>query len=112
MHTPTAPIITTLTRVLGSVQATLGALAAVTVLTDLHESIPVILGVAVGVVGAVQIGLHRYAADETTASSAVAEYRDGGDILAGPANDLVTTGHHVRTVGVDQDHPDPPYMVG
>ena len=80
-------------------------LAAVTVLTDLHESIPVILGVAVGVVGAVQVGLRRYAADETTASSAVAEYRDGGDILAGPTNDLVTTGHHVRTIGYD-DGPD------
>ena len=112
MTTPTAPIVKTLTRVLGGVYATLGALAAVTVLTDLHESIPVILGVAVGVVGAVQNGLHRYAATETTASSAVAEYRDGGDTLAGPANDLVTTGHHVRTIGVNQDHPDPPYMVG
>lgn len=101
MKTPTAPIIETLTRVLGSVQATLGALAAVTVLTELHESIPVILGVAVGIVGAVQIGLHRYAAETTTASSAVAEYRDGGDILAGPANDLVATGHWVRPVGVE-----------
>lgn len=101
MTTPTAPIIDTLTRVLGSVQATLGALAAVTVLTELHESIPVILGVAVGVVGAVQIGLHRYAAETTTAADAVAEYRDGGDILAGPANDLVTTGGYVRTVGVE-----------
>ena len=104
MTTPTAPIITTLTRVLGAVYATLGALMAVSVLTDLHESIPVILGVAVGVVGAVQTGLRRYAADETTASSAVAEYRDGGDILAGPANDLVTTGHHVRTIGHDDGH--------
>lgn len=101
MTTPTAPIIKTLTRVLGSVQATLGALAAVTVLTDLHESIPTILGVAVGVVGAVQIGLHRYASAETTASSAVAEYRDGGDILAGPANDMLASGSYVRTLGVD-----------
>ena len=104
MTTPTAPIIDTLTRILGAVYATLGALMAVSVLTDLHESIPVILGVAVGVVGALQVGLRRYAADETTASSAVAEYRDGGDILAGPANDLVTTGHHVRTIGYDPRH--------
>ena len=101
MKTPTAPIIETLTRVLGSIQATLGALAAVTVLTELHESIPVILGVAVGVVGAVQVGLHRYAADETVATSAVAEYQDGGNIVAGPANDMVTAGHYVRTIGVD-----------
>lgn len=101
MTTPTAPIIKTLTRILGGVYATLGALMAVTVLTELHESIPVILGVAVGVVGAVQTGLHRYAANETTASSAVAEYRDGGSIFAGPANDLKTTGHYVRTLGVE-----------
>lgn len=100
MTTPTAPIIDTLTRVLGSVQATLGALAAVTVLTDLHESIPVILGVAVGVVGAVQIGLHRYAADQTTPTADVMEVRDGGLVIAGPANDMLGEGEIVRSHGV------------
>ena len=57
MNTSTPPVIDTLTRVLGAVYATLGALMSATVLTDLHEAIPVALGVATAVVGAVQIGL-------------------------------------------------------
>ena len=57
MNTPTPKIVDTLTRVLGAVYAALGALMAATVLTDLHEAIPVALGVATAIVAAVQIGL-------------------------------------------------------
>ena len=104
MQTPTPKIIDTLTRVLGAVYATLGALMAATVLTDLHEAIPVALGVATAVVGAVQIGLRTYVAGQVTATDDVVEVRDGGQVLAGPANDKVTAGGHVRTIGYDPRH--------
>lgn len=104
MQTPTPKIIDTLTRVLGAVYAALGALMATTVLTDLHESIPVALGVATAVVGAVQIGIRTYAAGQVTATDDVVEVRDGGQVLAGPANDKVATGGHVRTIGYDPRH--------
>lgn len=99
MTTPTPKIVDTLTRVLGAVYATLGALMAATVLTDLHESIPVALGIATAVVAAVQIGLRTYTAGQVTATDAVVEVRDGGQVLAGPANDLEEEGAHVRTIG-------------
>lgn len=98
MQTPTPKIIDTLTRVLGAVYATLGALMTATVLTDLHEAIPVVLGVATAIVGAVQIGLRTYASGQVTATDDVVEVRDGGQVLAGPANDKVGIGGHVRTI--------------
>ena len=104
MQTPTPKIIDTLTRVLGAVYATLGALMAATVLTDLHEAIPVVLGIATAVVAAVQIGLRTYAAGQVTATDDVVEVRDGGQVLAGPANDKVTAGGHVRTIGYEPRH--------
>ena len=100
MQTRTPPVIDTLTRVLGAVYATLGALMASTVLTDLHESIPVALGVATAVVGAVQIGLRTYVAGQVTSTDDVVEVRDGGQVLAGPANDQVEPGHTIREIGV------------
>ena len=100
MNTSTPPVIDTLTRVLGAVYAFLGALMAATVLTDLHEAIPVALGVATAVVGAVQIGLRTYASGQVTATDDVVEVRDGGQVLAGPANDKVETGHTIREIGV------------
>lgn len=99
MTTPTPKIVDTLTRFLGAVYATLGALMAATVLTDLHEAIPVTLGVATAIVAAVQIGLRTYTAGQVTATGAVVEVRDGGQVLAGPANDKVDTGGLVRTIG-------------
>lgn len=104
MNTSTPPVIDTLTCVLGAVYATLGALMSTTVLTDLHEAIPVTLGVATAVVGAVQIGLRTYASGQVTATDDVVEVRDGGQVLAGPANDKVETGGHVRTIGYDPRH--------
>lgn len=104
MNTPTPKIVDTLTRVLGAVYAALGSLMAATVLTDLHESIPVVLGVATAVVAAVQIGLRTYAAGQVTATDDVVEVRDGGQVLAGPANDQVAAGGHVRTIGYDPRH--------
>ena len=104
MNTRTPQIIDTLTRVLGAVYAFLGALMAATVLTDLHEAIPVALGVATAVVAAVQIGLRTYASGQVTATDDVVEVRDGGQVLAGPANDQVATGDHVRTIGYDPRH--------
>ena len=104
MNTSTPPVIDTLTRVLGAVYAFLGALTASTVLTDLHEAIPVALGVATAIVGAVQIGLRTYASGQVTATDDVVEVRDGGQVLAGPANDQVETGDHVRTIGYDPRH--------
>ena len=104
MNTSTPPVIDTLTRVLGAVYATLGALMAATVLTDLHEAIPVALGVATAVVGAVQIGLRTYVAGQVTATDDVVEVRDGGQVLAGPANDQVASGDPVRTIGYDPRH--------
>ena len=104
MNTSTPPVIDTLTRVLGAVYAFLGALMASTVLTDLHEAIPVVLGVATAVVGAVQIGLRTYASGQVTATDDVVEVRDGGQVLAGPANDQVETGDHVRTIGYEPRH--------
>ena len=104
MQTRTPQIIDTLTRVLGAVYATLGALMTATVLTDLHESIPVALGVAVAIVGAMQIGLRTYVAGQVTSTDDVVEVRDGGQVLAGPANDQVATGDHVRTIGYDPRH--------
>lgn len=104
MQTRTPQIIDTLTRVLGAVYAALGALMAATVLTDLHESIPVALGVATAVVGAVQIGLRTFVAGQVTATDDVVEVRNGGQVLAGPANDQVATGDHVRTIGYDPRH--------
>ena len=104
MQTRTPPVIDTLTRVLGAVYAFLGALMASTVLTDLHEAIPVALGVATAVVGAVQIGLRTYASGQVTATDDVVEVRDGGQVLAGPANDQVETGGHVRTIGYEPRH--------
>ena len=100
MNTSTPPVIDTLTRVLGAVYAALGALMASTVLTDLHESIPVALGVATAVVGAVQIGLRTYVAGQVTSTDDVVEVRDGGQVLAGPANDQVEPGHTIREIGV------------
>lgn len=100
MNTSTPPVIDTLTRVLGAVYAALGALMASTVLTDLHESIPVALGVATAVVGAVQIGLRTYVAGQVTSTDDVVEVRDGGQVLAGPANDKVEPGHTIREIGV------------
>ena len=100
MQTRTPPVIDTLTRVLGAVYATLGALMASTVLTDLHESIPVALGIATAVVGAVQIGLRTYVAGQVTSTDDVVEVRDGGQVLAGPANDQVEPGHTIREIGV------------
>ena len=100
MQTRTPPVIDTLTRVLGAVYATLGALMASTVLTDLHESIPVALGGATAVVGAVQIGLRTYVAGQVTSTDDVVEVRDGGQVLAGPANDQVEPGHTIREIGV------------
>ena len=104
MNTSTPPVIDTLTRVLGAVHATLGALMAATVLTDLHEAIPVALGVATAVVGAVQIGLRTYVAGQVTATDDVVEVRDGGQVLAGPANDKVASGDPVRTIGYEPRH--------
>ena len=104
MNTSTPPVIDTLTRVLGAVYAFLGALTASTVLTDLHPAIPVSLGVAVAIVGAMQIGLRTYVAGQVTATDDVVEVRDGGQVLAGPANDKVETGGHVRTIGYDPRH--------
>ena len=104
MQTRTPQIIDTLTRVLGAVYATLGALMAATVLTDLHEAIPVVLGIATAVVAAVQIGLRTYASGQVTATDDVVEVRDGGQVLAGPANDQVVTGDFVRTLGYDPRH--------
>lgn len=104
MNTSTPPVIDTLTRVLGAVYATLGALMSATVLTDLHEAIPVTLGVATAVVGAVQIGLRTYASGQVTATDDVVEVRDGGQVLAGPANDQVGAGGFVRTIGYDPRH--------
>ena len=104
MNTPTPKIVDTLTRVLGAVYAFLGALMAATVLTDLHESIPVALGIATAVVAAVQIGLRTYVAGQVTATDDVVEVRDGGQVLAGPANDQIDTGGFVRTIGYDPSH--------
>lgn len=101
MQTPTPKIVDTLTRVLGAVYATLGSLMAASVLTEWHESIPVALGIATAVVAAVQIGLRTYVAGQVTATDDVVEVRDGGKVLAGPANDKVATGGHVRTIGYD-----------
>ena len=56
------------------------------------------LGVATAVVGAVQIGLRTYASGQVTATDDVVEVRDGGQVLAGPANDKVGIGGHVRTI--------------
>ena len=39
-----------------------------------------------------------------TATDDVVEVRDGGQVLAGPANDQVETGGHVRTIGYDPRH--------
>ena len=104
MNTPTPKIVDTLTLVFGAIYATLGALMATPALTDLHESIPVALGVATAIVGAVQIGLRTYVAGQVTATDDVVEVRDGGQVLAGPANDQVETGGHVRTIGYDPRH--------
>lgn len=104
MNTSTPPVIDTLTRVLGAVYAFLGALMAATVLTDLHEAIPVTLGVATAIVAAVQIGLRTYTAGQVTATDAVVEVRDGGQVLAGPANDKVDAGGFVRTIGYEPRH--------
>ena len=101
MQTRTPPVIDTLTRVLGAVYATLGALMTATVLTDLHEAIPVALGVATAVVGAVQIGLRTYVAGQVTATDDVVEVNRGdGVVVAGPANDKEETGHTIREIGV------------
>lgn len=104
MNTPTPKIVDTLTRVLGAVYAALGALMAATVLTDLHEAIPVTLGVATAIVAAVQIGLRTYTAGQVTATDAVVEVRDGGQVLAGPANDQIDAGGFVRTIGYEPRH--------
>ena len=104
MNTPTPKIVDTLTRVLGAVYAALGALMAATVLTDLHEAIPVTLGVATAIVAAVQIGLRTYTAGQVTATDDVVEVRDGGQVLAGPANDKVDAGGFVRTIGYEPRH--------
>lgn len=104
MNTRTPKIVDTLTRVLGAVYATLGALMAATSLTDLHESIPVVLGVTTAVVAAVQIGLRAYAAGQVTATDDVVEVRDGGQVIAGPANDKVAAGNPVRTIGYEPHH--------
>ena len=101
MQTRTPPVIDTLTRVLGAVYATLGALMSATVLTDLHEAIPVALGIATAVVGAVQIGLRTYVAGQVTATDDVVEVNRGdGVVVAGPANDKEETGHTIREIGV------------
>ena len=104
MNTPTPKIVDTLTRVLGAAYAFLGVLTASTVLTDLHPAIPVSLGVAVAIVGALQIGRRTSAAGQGTATDDVVEVRDGGQVLAGPANDLEEEGAHVRTIGYEPRH--------
>ena len=104
MNTPTPKIVDTLTRVLGAAYAFLGALMAATVLTDLHPAIPVSLGVAVAIVGAMQIGLRTYTAGQVTATDDVVEVRDGGQVLAGPANDQIDAGGFVRTIGYEPRH--------
>ena len=104
MHSRPVPIIDTITRVLGGVHAALGALAATAILTDLHEAIPVVLGVAIAVVGAVQIGLRTAAQSQAVPADDVVEVRDGGQVIAGPANDLAGEGEHVRTLGYEPKH--------
>ena len=46
----------------------------------------------------------RERAGQVTATDDVVEVRDGGQVLAGPANDQVETGGHVRTIGYDPRH--------
>lgn len=101
MNTPTPKIVDTLTRVFGAIYAALGSLMAASAITEWHESIPVALGIATAIVAAVQIGLRTYASGQVTATDDVVEVRDGGQVLAGPANDKVAAGDHVRTIGYD-----------
>lgn len=104
MNSRPVPIIDTITRVLGGIQAALGALAATAVITDLHEAIPVVLGVTIGVVGAVQIGLRSAAQSQAVPAADVVEVRDGGRVLAGPANDKIVPGGFVRPIGYEPKH--------
>lgn len=106
MRTRNVPILDTITRVLGSILVTLGALSTATILTDRHESIPVVLGILTAVVGAVQLGLRNYVQESAVATEDVVEVLAprSDDVIAGPANDLVASGAVVRTIGYDPRH--------
>ena len=104
VRTRDVPVITTLTLVLGSIQAALGVLTGSSVLLDLHESIPVTLAVATVLVGALQAALQPWAQAQAVPTEDVVEVRDGGSVVAGPANDMAAEGEHVRTIGYDPHH--------
>ena len=106
MNTRNVPVLDTLTRVLGSILVTLGALSTATALTDYHEAIPATLGVLTAIVGAVQLGLRNYAQSQTVAAEDVVEVLAprSDDVVAGPANDMAVTGAVVRTIGHSPCH--------
>lgn len=96
MNAPDTPILTTLTRVFGSIHAGLGVLIGSSLLMELHPVIPTVLLLLGVVLGAVQAGLKHYAQNKTVPVEAVVEFANGDAVVAGPANDRVADGVHVR----------------
>lgn len=103
--TPDVPIVTRVVAWIGLVQVVLGALAASTAFTGLHESIPGTLATLTLVLGAVQAYLNKAVQSQVTASADVVEVRQGGDVVAGPANDMVPAGETVRPADTPQQYP-------
>lgn len=104
MQSRPVPIIDTLTLWTGSIQAALAAGAGAAILADLPEWVAFSIAVGLFVVGMIQAGLRRAAQAQAVPAADVVEVRDGGQIVAGPANDLVADGAHVRTIGYEPKH--------
>lgn len=100
LRTAPSPIVKRLTVGAGSVLTGLGVLMASSEVMNLHPAVPTALGVAVAIVGALQIGLDHYVQSSIVPAEKVVEALDGGEVKAGPANDLVSEGHTVRPHGV------------
>lgn len=100
MKTPDSPIITTLTRTAGSIQAAIAFGLGASILSDLPEWVAFSLSVAAFLVGMVQAGLKSWAQHRAVDLQDVVEVRDGGYVVAGPANDQIGPGGHVRALGV------------
>lgn len=96
MNAPDTPILTTLTRVFGSIHAGLGVLIGSALLMELHPVIPTVLLLLSVALGAVQAGLKHYAQSKAMPAEAVVEFARDYEVVAGPANDRVADGIHVR----------------
>lgn len=91
------PVLITMS-ILAALQILFGGVGGVTYLSD-NELIAAICAVGMVAVGAAQVGVQFYVRGQVVPMDNVVEYTDrGGNVIAGPANNLVSEGAPVRAV--------------